>query len=90
MTMKGLVGRTILGVALFVAGCGAGTDEKRDGSIRTIPGTRTWDVDANRLVDDDQVDFFWQHVGNTERCLVPKNGAKAAAGGHDVEDGDRR
>ena len=75
--MRDLAGRITVGIALLlVAGCPV--VGKQDGGIRTIPGTYTWDVDADRLVNDDQADFFWQHASGTERFLAPTNGAKAA------------
>ncbi|MHC4242477.1 MAG: GLUG motif-containing protein [Planctomycetota bacterium] len=44
----------------------------------TILGTWTWDVEADTLGRSETVDFWWEHVNETERYLVPINGAQAA------------
>ncbi|MCP4258896.1 MAG: hypothetical protein GY774_15545 [Planctomycetes bacterium] len=67
-------------VAILVAPIALSGCRKADVSAysRTvILGTYAWDVEADQQVSSDFVDFWWEQVTDTERYLVPKNGATA-------------
>jgi hypothetical protein len=76
--MQDLTGRVILGIALLLAARGVAIGGEPTGGLRTILGTSTWDVDADKLVRGGAADFFWRHMDATKRSLTPTGGAKAA------------
>jgi hypothetical protein len=45
---------------------------------RVIPGTFAWDIEANRIGSNGQTDLWWQIVNDTERYIMPENGARIA------------
>jgi len=48
-------------------------------SLTVLPGTWIWDIESNSFGSDNaQADFWWEHVNDSGRFLVPKNGAVAA------------
>ena len=42
-----------------------------------ILGTWKWDVETNKQASSDISDFWWEQITDTERYLVPENGAEA-------------
>ncbi|OGS66552.1 MAG: hypothetical protein A3J79_03505 [Elusimicrobia bacterium RIFOXYB2_FULL_62_6] len=45
---------------------------------KVVKGTRSWDIDADSGKSQGAADFWFQHVNERERYVVPKNGAKLA------------
>ena len=64
-----------ISLALFFA---LRRDNRGAYSTAVLPGTWTWDVDSNSFGGDGQSDFWWEQVYETNRYLVPQNGAVAA------------
>lgn len=65
--------------SLVVSGCASKqVASKQSYKTTTILGTWTWDVESNRLGDRSDADFWWEQVTDTDRYLVPLNGAKTA------------
>jgi hypothetical protein len=60
--------------SLVVSGCATRQSYK----TTNILGTSAWDVESNRLGERSGADFWWEQVTETNRYLVPLNGAKAA------------
>ena len=68
----------ILGLALGLSGCATLQREEVSAYKSTVLlGTWTWDVESDEQGRGDATDFWWQQATDTERYLVPKNGAKA-------------
>ena len=80
---KNIMKRTPVIVALVISfatyGCATSDPvSQRSYQTTTILGTFAWDVESNRLGDHSHADFWWDQVTDTERYLVPLNGATAA------------
>jgi hypothetical protein len=74
----------LIGLALTFTGCKKSQPPIptwRSGTT-TIPGTFGWDAETNTIVAPDNADLWWEMVSETQRCLVPCQGARAAVVKH--------
>jgi hypothetical protein len=53
------------------------SEEAQKPNRTVIPGTWAWSIETNKL-GRDRSDLFWSHKTNTERDIVPSNGASLA------------
>jgi hypothetical protein len=68
----------IVVMSILTAGCAKDQeDETKVYNTTVILGTWHWDVDSNKQGSSDTADFWWEQVNDTERYLVPENGAEA-------------
>ena len=71
---------TVVVTAITLAGCKrepAAPAVWKSGTT-VIPAAFSWDAESDAVADGADGDLRWEHVGPTERYLVPVNGTEAA------------